>query len=423
VIWAWVRLGRMVRNRYVGSAAVVIAIAAWTLPLLLSPPLFSKDVYSYLAQGQLALHGFDPYRVGPAALPSPLSDNVSWVWQNTPAPYGPLFILIAKGVVWATGGSVMIGVVLMRVVLAAGLALLCWSLPRLAQHLGGRPAVALWLAGANPLMLIHLIGGGHNDILMVGLMAAGVLMVLDRRHAAGVALVTLAVAIKATAAIALPFLVLVWAARLDGPQRARLGKAIAGGVAVFVAVFAVCTAVAGVNLGWIPALSSSSTIVNWLSLPSAVGDFAYTLVNLVVDVEPGVFMTIARGAGSLLLLYIAWRQWRAAENGGPTAIRHAALTMLAVALLSPATLPWYFSWPLVLGAGLAWTLTGLRAGVFFSCVLLLVTYPNGDTALYSWLYLIFVIAVSALATISLGRPDPLELRLRPVRALPSAAGG
>ena len=412
VIWAWVRLGRMVRNRYVGSAAVVIAIAAWTLPLLLTPPLFSKDIYSYLAQGQLALHGFDPYRVGPAALPSPLSDNVSWVWQNTPAPYGPLFILIAKGVVWATGGSVITGVVLMRLILAGGLALTCWSLPGLARHLGGRPAVALWLAGANPLMLIHLIGGGHNDILMVGLMAAGVLMVLERRHVVGIALVALAVAIKATAAVALPFLVLVWAARLPGAKRARFVKAIGGGIGVFVAVFAVCTLVAKVDLGWIPALSSSSTIVNWLSLPSAVGDFVFTVVNSFVSVEPGVFMTVARGAGSLLLLYIAWRQWRAAEDGGPNAIRHAALTMLAVALLSPATLPWYFSWPLVLGAGLAWTLTGLRAVVFFSCVLLLVTYPNGDTALYSWFYLAFVVAVSALATVSLGRPDPLELSSR-----------
>ncbi|MEO6089691.1 MAG: hypothetical protein ABIQ18_41950, partial [Umezawaea sp.] len=66
---------------------------------------------------------------------------------------------------------------------------------------------------------------------------------------------------------------------------------------------------------------------------------------------------------------------------------------------------------------------GLRAAVFFSCVLLLVTFPNGDTALYSWLYLAFVIAISTLATVSLTRPDPLELRLRPVRALPSAAGG
>ena len=422
VIWAWVRLGRMVRNHHVGSIAVVIAVAAWALPLLFAPPLFSKDIYSYLAQGQLALHGFDPYLVGPAALPSPLSDNVSWVWQNTPAPYGPLFVLLAKAIVAATNASVIGGVVAMRLTLASGLVLVCWALPGLARHLGGRSATALWLGAANPLVLVHLIGGAHNDVLMIGLMAAGVLMVLERRHVLGIALVTLAFAVKATAVVALPFLVLVWAARLDGTRRNRLGKAIGGSVAVFVAVFATCTVVAGVGLGWIPALRTSSTIVNWLSLPSAVGDFVYTLVNSVVRVGPGVFMTIARGLGSVLLIYIAWRQWRAASEeldhrggtaaDGSAAIRRAAITMLALALLSPATLPWYFSWPLVLGAGFAWTTSMLTATTFASVGLLLVTFPNGDTALYSWGYLVLTALVSALAAISLTRPDPLELSSR-----------
>jgi alpha-1,6-mannosyltransferase len=412
VIWAWIRLGRMVRNNHVGTPAVVIAIAAWTLPLLLSPPLFSKDIYSYLAQGQLALHGFNPYLVGPAALPSPLSDNVSWVWQNTPAPYGPLFILLAKAVVWVTNGSVIGGVVVMRLVLALGLALTCWALPGLARHLGGRPAIALWLGAANPLILVHLIGGAHNDVLMVGLMAAGVLLVLDRKHVLGIALVTLAVAIKATACVALPFLVLVWAARLEGTRPARLVRAITRSVGIFVLVFAFCTVIASVDLGWISALRSSSAIVNWLSLPTAVGDLAHTVVEFVVRADQGWFLGVARGLGAVLLVFIAWRQWRAAEDGGADAVRRAAITMLAVALLSPATLPWYFSWPLVLGAGLAWTRSGLVAAAFFSCVLLLVTFPNGDTALYSGMYLVMTAAVSALAAISLTRPDPLQLSSR-----------
>lgn len=409
VVWAWVRLGRMVRNRHVGSAAVLTAVVAWTLPLLFAPPLFSKDIYSYLAQGQLALNGLDPYEVGPAVLQSPLSDNVSWVWQNTPAPYGPLFMMLAEGVVWATNASVIGGVVAMRLVLALGLVLVCWALPGLARHLGGRPAVALWLAGANPLMLVHLIGGAHNDVIMVGLMAAGVLLVLDRRHVFGIALVALAFSVKATAVIAVPFLVLVWARRMPGSRNAQLAKAVAAGGMTFVGVFAATTAIAGLDLGWIPALGTSSTIVNWLSLPSAVGDFAFTVTNLVVSVEPGVFMTIARGLGSLLLLYVAWRQWRAADEGGPGAIRHAALTMLALALLSPATLPWYFSWALVLGAGLAWTTPALNRATFFSVFLLLVTFPDGNTALYSWGYLVLAAGVSALACVTSTRPDPLRL--------------
>lgn len=413
VVWAWVRLGRMVLRGHVGSRAVLAAVGAWTLPLLFAPPLFSKDIYSYLAQGQLALNGLDPYEVGPAVLQSPLSDNVSWVWQNTPAPYGPLFVLLSEGVVWLTAGSVIGGVVLLRLVLVAGLGLVCWSLPGLARHLGGRPPVALWFAAANPLVLVHLIGGAHNDMLMVGLMAAGVLLVLDGKHVGGIVLVTLGVAVKATAAVALPFLVLVWAARMPGPRRAAIGRAIGRGVAVFAVVFTATSLIAGRDLGWLPALSTSSMIVNWLSLPSAVGDFAHTLVSVFVHLDQGVFLTVARAIGSALLVFIAWRQWRAAEDGGPNAVFRAAVTMLAVALLSPATLPWYFAWPLVLGAGLAWTVTGLTTVAFFSTWLLLVTFPNGDTALYSWGYLLVAVLLSALAAVSLTKDDPLRLSGKP----------
>ncbi len=36
-------------------------LTAWTAPLLLAPPLFSRDVYAYLAQGRLLAEGYDPY--------------------------------------------------------------------------------------------------------------------------------------------------------------------------------------------------------------------------------------------------------------------------------------------------------------------------------------------------------------------------
>ncbi|KAA2256560.1 hypothetical protein F0L68_26230 [Solihabitans fulvus] len=419
LVWAWVRLGRGVRAKRVNSRGMLIAIGAWSLPLLVAPPLFSKDVYSYLSQGMLALKGFDPYVVGPAALPGPLTENVSWVWQNTPAPYGPLFILVAKGVVAITGTSLIGGVLLLRLATAFGLALLCWSVPGLVRHLGGNAALALWLGVANPLMLVHLIGGAHNDMLMVGLLAAGVRLMLDGRHLTAIALVTLAFSVKATAVVALPFLVWVWAARLTGTRRNRFLKAAGGGLAVFVVVFTLCTLAAGVSLGWIPALSTSSMIVNWLSLPTALGQFTHTLVSLVFTVDQGIFLGIARAIGEILLVWIAARQWWAARDGGPEAVRRAAYTLLAVALLSPATLPWYFSWPLVIGAGLAWGTSALVVAVLGSVWLLLVTFPNGDTALYSWGYLFLALLASGLAAVSLVRPDPLRLSIRsktPARA-------
>ncbi len=239
MVWAWVRLGRDVLAHRVRGRAVLTTAAVWTAPMLVAPPLFTRDVFSYLAQGALPLAGFDPYAVGPEAMPGIFTDNVHYFWQDTPAPYGPLFILIAKAVAWATGDAIILGVVLMRLALLPGLLLFVWALPELTRRLGGRVPVALWVAVANPLMVIHMVGGGHNDLLVVGLLAAGALVALRGGHVAGIALVTVAMAVKASAAIALPFLVLVWAGaavRLaPGP---RIAKAIAAGVGVFVVVFA-----------------------------------------------------------------------------------------------------------------------------------------------------------------------------------------
>ncbi|MBW0009351.1 MAG: polyprenol phosphomannose-dependent alpha 1,6 mannosyltransferase MptB, partial [Pseudonocardiales bacterium] len=93
IVWAWVRLGRDVLSGTATVRRVQVAGAVWTAPVLLSPPLFTRDVYSYLAQGALAVRGLDPYQVGPATLPpGAIADNVHYVWQTTPAPYGPLFI-------------------------------------------------------------------------------------------------------------------------------------------------------------------------------------------------------------------------------------------------------------------------------------------------------------------------------------------
>ena len=76
---------------------MVTCAGAWLVPMLLSPPLFTRDVYAYLAQGALALHGVDPYTAGPEVLSGPITDNVDGLWQTTGSPYGPLFLLLAKG--------------------------------------------------------------------------------------------------------------------------------------------------------------------------------------------------------------------------------------------------------------------------------------------------------------------------------------
>ena len=407
--WAWVRLGREVLAHRVGGRTVLTTAAVWMLPMLAAPPLFTRDIFSYLAQGGLPLAGFDPYAVGPEAMPGIFTDNVHYFWQDTPAPYGPLFILVAKAVAWLTGENIILGVVLMRLALLPGLLLLVWALPELTRRLGGRVPVALWIAVANPMMVVHMVGGGHNDLLVVGLLAAGALVALRGFSAGGIALVTMGMAVKASAGVALPFLVLVWAAQMTGSRRVRIAKATAAGIGVFAVVFAACTLAAGVSLGWLPALSAPSMIVNWMSIPTAVGELTHTLVSIVANVPKQPFINVTRVIGGALLLWIAARQWLAARDGGPDAVRRAGIVLLAVAVLSPATLPWYLSWGMALLAMTAWTPRGLTITVFASLMLLIAYYPNGEDALYNWGYLALCAALAALAAVSLLRPDPLRL--------------
>ena len=210
MIIAWLGLGRRVLAGETTEFTMRATTLFWLAPLLLSVPVFSRDTYSYLAQGALLRDGLDPYAVGPVANPNSLLDDVSPIWSITTAPYGPAFILVAKFVTILVGNNVVAGTMLLRLCMLPGLALLVWATPRLAHHLGADGPTALWICVLNPLVLIHLMGGVHNEMLMVGLMTAGIALTMRRRHVLGIAVLTVGIAVKATAGIALPFLCWVW---------------------------------------------------------------------------------------------------------------------------------------------------------------------------------------------------------------------
>nr|WP_228771366.1 polyprenol phosphomannose-dependent alpha 1,6 mannosyltransferase MptB [Actinokineospora iranica] len=410
VVWAWVRLGRHVIAGRVGSRPVLVAAACWIAPLVFSPPIFTRDVFSYIAQGTLPLYGQDPYAVGPIVLGlQEVVQNVHPFWQTTPAPYGPMFILLAKGVAAVAGTNMILGVVLMRLVLMIGLVLLVWALPGLVRHLGGHLPTTLWLAVAGPMTVVHLTGGPHNDLLMVGFLAAGTLCVLERKHVLGVALVTLGAAVKATAAIALPFLVWVWAGHLKSTFWKNFTRAVAAAFATFVVTFAVTTLLAGVNLGWFKALQAPTMIVNWLSIPTGVGEIAHTLVDVFVDANKSWFVNTARVIGGLAFFTIGIHQWWLSRHGGSDAVRRMAFILFAVAVLSPATLPWYLTWGFVIAAALPWQRRQLAILVSAAVFLVLTYSPAGEDLLYNWPFIAGAVAVSILAGFTLLRNDPLRL--------------
>lgn len=150
VVAAWLALGAAA-----GTAGVrrLYAVAAgWALPLLAARPLFSGDVWSYLAQGLITARGLDPYRLGPAQAlgpDSPVTARVSAYWRDTPAPYGPGWEALSGAVARLTGAHPVAGVVAYRVVAVLGVVLIAWALPRLARRAGVGASRAVWLGLLN----------------------------------------------------------------------------------------------------------------------------------------------------------------------------------------------------------------------------------------------------------------------------------
>ena len=122
---------------------------------------------------------------GPIENPNSLLDNVSPIWTTTTAPYGPAFILVAKFVTMLVGDNVIAGTMVLRLCMLPGLVMLIWAAPRVARHVGANGAAALWICVLNPLVIIHLMGGVHNEMLMVGLMMAGIALIFGRHPIAG----------------------------------------------------------------------------------------------------------------------------------------------------------------------------------------------------------------------------------------------
>ncbi|MFD9462521.1 polyprenol phosphomannose-dependent alpha 1,6 mannosyltransferase MptB [Streptomyces sp. NPDC060027] len=376
LIAAWALLGTVVRGPEPPTPrSLLLVLAVWAAPLLLAPPLFSRDVYSYLAQGAMVDAHIDVYAYGPARLGGPLADEVAPVWQRTTTPYGPVFLAVASALSALTRGEIPAGLLGMRLVALLGVALMAAALPRLARHSGADPAAALWLGALNPLVLLHLVAGAHNDAIMLGLLGVGLVAARGRRHLLGVVLITLAALVKAPAALGL---LAVVALRGRGRGRGRRGtvRATVTTLVVAAATTVAATAVAGTGYGWIAALKTPVSPHNWSPtsvLGRATGAVLQKLGSGLAPLAMPAWHVAGLVATVCLLLFI-WLRLR------PHPVYALGLSLATVAVFGPAIRPWYALWGLFLIAAAAPTgsMRGRVAAV--SAVLALAVLPSGAPA-------------------------------------------
>ncbi len=347
---AWVRLVAGVRRgEAVGRPWLLFWL--WVLPLMVAGPLFSRDVYSYAAQGQMVSQGISPYKGGPSLLgTSPFLPTVDPLWGSARAPYGPLFLIADGLLVTVSGHSPLLSVLLLRLVALLSVVAIGFFVRRIATIMGVNRDLAFVLSAANPVLLYTFASAGHNDALMTALMMAGIYLFLKDRRFLGIVVVALAASVKVPAIVAIGFMGYNWTRSSTVIDRMR-GLLIA--LMITAATFVLLGYASHFGLGWISALSTPGSVLSFEDPIDAVG-FALGSLLKVAGLPAGPSLVVGglRIIGDLIVLVVG--AFAVLGSTSRTMLRLAGVTLIVTVVLGPVIWPWYLGWGIVLlslGAG------------------------------------------------------------------------
>ena len=425
---SWLMLGRFaLGSRRMSRSQLDRTLLLWALPLLIAPPMYSKDVYSYLAQSQIARIGLDPYKVGPApglGLDHVFTLSVPSLWRDTPAPYGPLFLWMGSGISRLTGDNIVAAVLFHRLIVLLGVGLIVWATPRLARRCGVAEVSALWLGPCNPLLFMHLVAGIHNEALMLGLMLAGTEFALrgvectkrlvpqplrwPRRRdewpqwkplamlVIGTVLIAMSSQVKLPSLLAVGFVAMALARRWGGTFKAFV---VASGAltAISLAVMAIVGWASGLGFGWIFTLGTANVVRSWMSPPTlvALGTGQVGILLGLGDHTTSV-LGLTRTMGVILIAILVTWLLLAVLRGRLHPVGGLGVALGATVLLFPVVQPWYLLWAIVPLATWA-TRPGFRGSTIALTLVVGILGPtaNGDR------FALFQIVDATLASASI----------------------
>lgn len=345
LFWAWLKLRPALHPRL--NHGLILAL--WSLPVLIVPPVFSSDAFLYADQGWIIHQGFDPYQVGLTDAGGPFAPNVHPVWHHTTAVYPPAALFVQHLVAEATGFHSYWTVVAMRIPALLGVAVIALVVPRLARALGADAETAKWFAVLNPFLLLHFVGGMHNDIWMIALVALAALLAV-RWGIPGMLLGAVLVGVGAgfkqpgiIAAIAVGLLPV--AGRLRGMALGRriVTMTVHCGIAVLLALAAfvgLSFATGYEFLGWAKATNIHAT--TWGMSPASIVEQIVGPVLNAVGVRHGMLPFLSSLATVLSLVATAFLAWRYffADLLGRVRIRPRSVTVTAAGESPEANRSW-----------------------------------------------------------------------------------
>lgn len=440
IVIAWVLMSPMAGNPLRASSStprhsitrtqVWVTFFAWTLPIIATAPLFTQDIYSYIANGSIVVQGMDPYSAGPVQLlgaDNDLARSVPFIWANSPSPYGPVALGIAGIISVITSDSIVAAVILHRVASILGVIAAGWAISRLAVRCRVAPSSALWLGILNPLSILHLIGGIHNESIMLGFALVGMELALrgiDKLQAStslsmssawpawlliigGGVLISAAGMVKVTGFIGLGFagmaLARFFAQRLNLKPYLAISSAAGILLAVLLATIAAFTVLSGIGLGWITGQGGAVSIRSWLSVSTDVGvasGFMGMMLGLGDHTE--AILSVTRAVGIVVAAAFMVRMLFATFRGVMHPIGGLGVSTLVLVVLFPVVHPWYILWAIFPLAAWANRLFFRYAVIIYSAIMSFVVLPRGlglPAGTVAQIYLTAAVSMAVLVTI------------------------
>jgi hypothetical protein len=344
----------MAAVRTLSMRTIVICVVALHVILLLGPPFQLTDMFNYLGYARLGgLHGMNPYT---HVIGQEMHDPVYHfaTWDNLHSPYGELFTALSYPLAFLPIAVAYWTVKVAVVSLSLGFIALVYDC---ARRLGRDPRYAVVLVAFNPIYLLYAIGGFHNDFFMLVPSTAAIALLLARRDRSAGAVLMVAVAVKFTAILLLPFL-LVAAGRSRRRRELIVGAALAA-----IPLVVLSLALFGFSL---PNLSQQSTLLTPFSFPNMFGD--------IIGVGGGT-SGVLRLATVALVVAVAFLVRRRGDW-----LSHAGWATMALIASLAWLMPWYVIWVLPLAA-LGSSIRLRRAAVALTVFLVLTFLPISNRLL------------------------------------------
>ncbi|HEY7477741.1 MAG TPA: glycosyltransferase 87 family protein [Actinomycetota bacterium] len=356
-------------NGRISMRTVLILSVLYVVAVLTLPLLFSRDVYSYGYYGRMvSTYHVNPYIETPRDFDLNSLYRLTYPgWRSTPSVYGPLFTWLSAGLTWTTKSieGLITGFQLIAAAAFVGtIAIIARVVTRVRPE---RAVFAVAVVGLNPIVIFHVVGGGHNDMLLALFVSAAVALLFAKRELLAAVALALGMSVKASAVVPLILLIVAVVAAAEPERRRAVAlrfAAVSGGL--WLALAFPFLQLQNPTLGLLEASGHDSGKAPGQLVVRGLSAFGSLLLG---DTGGDVGATVGRllllAMSAIGVFMIARRIWRDPATREPTSLVAAwAWALLVVVLLSPVLGAWYLVWILPL----AWVLprVGRRVLVLLS---------------------------------------------------------